>query len=118
MASDQNESRRISWKTCLPWCSWPRSSTRLKEAGTLTEVALTRLPGLPRMRRAWNGSNRHCCAPLHVAQPNHVHPVVVPETETALATTLKPLHLKRAPHVNWTHNLTGRLLVTVPISLS
>ena len=40
---------------------------------------------------------------------NHVHLVVVPETETALATTLKPVHLRYAQHVNWTHNLTGRL---------
>jgi putative transposase len=40
---------------------------------------------------------------------NHVHLVVVPETLTALAATLKPVHLRYAQHVNWTHNQTGRL---------
>lgn len=40
---------------------------------------------------------------------NHVHLVVVPETLTALAAALKPVHLRYAQHVNWTHNQTGRL---------
>jgi hypothetical protein len=48
--------------------------------------------------------------PLHVTQPDHIHLVVAPETETALATTLKPVHLRHAPHVNWPRNLTGRIL--------
>lgn len=40
---------------------------------------------------------------------NHVHLVVVPESLTALAAALKPVHLRYAQHVNWTHNQTGRL---------
>ncbi len=40
---------------------------------------------------------------------NHVHLVVVPRTEQALAGALKPLHLRYAQHVNWTQGLTGRL---------
>ena len=40
---------------------------------------------------------------------NHVHLVVVPKSENTLAATLKPVHLRYAQHVNWTHKLGGRL---------
>src|SRR5271157_5395495 len=40
---------------------------------------------------------------------NHVHLVVVPPSETALADVLRPLHTRYAQHVNWTHELSGRL---------
>jgi putative transposase len=40
---------------------------------------------------------------------NHLHLVVVPSEEYVLAAVLKPVHLRYAQHVNWTHRLTGRL---------
>lgn len=40
---------------------------------------------------------------------NHVHLVVTPKTQTSLARTLKPVHMRYAQHVNWTHKLSGRL---------
>jgi len=41
--------------------------------------------------------------------PNHVHLVVLPKSEKALAETLKPVHALHAQQINWRHNLTGRL---------
>jgi putative transposase len=40
---------------------------------------------------------------------NHVHLVVVPQSESALASTLKPVHLRYAQHVNRTRGVTGRI---------
>ena len=40
---------------------------------------------------------------------NHVHLVVLPHTAESLAGTLKPVHLRYAQHVNWTHGLSGCL---------
>jgi len=40
---------------------------------------------------------------------NHVHLVVVPSTEQALAGALKPVHLRYTQHVNRAQGLTGRL---------
>jgi len=40
---------------------------------------------------------------------NHVHLVVVPRKAASLAAALKPVHLRYAQHVNWTHDLAGRL---------
>lgn len=40
--------------------------------------------------------------------PNHVHLVVIPLLADSLATVLKPVHLRLAQYVNWTHGMTGR----------
>ncbi len=40
--------------------------------------------------------------------PNHVHLVVIPHCADSLATVLKPVHLRLAQYVNWTHGMTGR----------
>ena len=40
---------------------------------------------------------------------NHVHLVATPQRDDSLATTLKPVHLRYAQHVNWSQKLTGRL---------
>lgn len=40
--------------------------------------------------------------------PNHVHLVVIPQRADSLATVLKPVHLRLAQYVNWTHGMTGR----------
>jgi putative transposase len=40
---------------------------------------------------------------------NHVHLVATPAREKSLAGALKPVHARYAQHVNWTHQLTGRL---------
>lgn len=40
--------------------------------------------------------------------PNHVHLVAIPRRADSLATVLKPVHLRLAQFVNWTHGMTGR----------
>jgi putative transposase len=40
--------------------------------------------------------------------PNHVHLVAIPHQADTLATVLKPVHLRLAQYVNWTHGMTGR----------
>jgi len=40
--------------------------------------------------------------------PNHVHLVAIPHRADSLATVLKPVHLRLAQYVNWTHGMTGR----------
>ncbi len=40
--------------------------------------------------------------------PNHVHLVAIPHQADSLATVLKPVHLRLAQYVNWTHDMTGR----------
>lgn len=40
--------------------------------------------------------------------PNHVHLVVIPHRADSLAAVLKPVHLRLAQYVNWTHGMTGR----------
>ena len=40
--------------------------------------------------------------------PNHVHLVAIPLRTGSLATVLKPVHLRLAQYVNWTHGMTGR----------
>ena len=40
--------------------------------------------------------------------PNHVHLVAIPHQADSLATVLKPVHLRLAQYVNWTHGMTGR----------
>ncbi len=40
---------------------------------------------------------------------NHVHLVCVPEREESLSLVLKPLDMRYAQHVNWTHKISGRL---------
>ncbi len=40
---------------------------------------------------------------------NHLHLVVVPAEAHTLASVLKPVHLRYAQYVNWTHGLSGRL---------
>jgi putative transposase len=40
--------------------------------------------------------------------PNHVHLVAIPNRADSLATVLKPVHLRLAQFVNWTHGMTGR----------
>ena len=40
--------------------------------------------------------------------PNHVHLVAIPRCADSLATVLKPVHLRLAQYVNWTHGMTGR----------
>ena len=40
---------------------------------------------------------------------NHVHFVCVPRKQGSLAATFKPVNLRYAQHVNWTHELSGRL---------
>ena len=40
---------------------------------------------------------------------NHVHLVCVPELEESLSSVLKPLDMRYAQHVNWTHGISGRL---------
>ena len=40
---------------------------------------------------------------------NHVHLVCVPARVDSLSLVLKPLDLRYAQHVNWTHGISGRL---------
>jgi putative transposase len=40
--------------------------------------------------------------------PNHVHLVAIPYQADSLASVLKPVHLRLAQYVNWTHSMTGR----------
>ena len=40
---------------------------------------------------------------------NHVHLVAVPDKESTLCDVLKPVHLRYAQHVNWTHGVTGHV---------
>jgi putative transposase len=40
--------------------------------------------------------------------PNHVHLVAIPNRADSLATVLKPVHLRLAQYVNWTHGMIGR----------
>jgi putative transposase len=40
---------------------------------------------------------------------NHIHLVCVPAREESLSLVLKPLDMRYAQHVNWTHGITGRL---------
>jgi len=40
---------------------------------------------------------------------NHLHLVAVPRRDDSLAQALKPVHLRYAQHVNWSHHQTGRL---------
>lgn len=40
--------------------------------------------------------------------PNYVHLVAIPRRADSLATVLKPVHLRLAQFVNWTHGMTGR----------
>ena len=55
-------------------------------------------------------SNRHGLAVVaYCLMSNHVHLVVTPRDAQTLCRTLKPVHLRYAQHVNWTHRLCGRL---------
>ncbi len=40
---------------------------------------------------------------------NHVHLVCVPAREESLSLVSKPLDMRYAQHVNWTHGISGRL---------
>ena len=40
---------------------------------------------------------------------NHIHLVCVPKREESLSLVLKPVDMRYAQHVNWTHGISGRL---------
>jgi putative transposase len=40
---------------------------------------------------------------------NHIHMVCVPAREKSLSSVLKPLDMRYAQHMNWTHGISGRL---------
>jgi putative transposase len=40
---------------------------------------------------------------------NHIHLVCVPDSEESLSLVLKPVDMRYAQHVNWTHGISGRL---------
>jgi len=76
-----------------------------REAVFQTDADRQRLLGLLKGYAA----DRGLTVQAYCLMPNHVHLVATPKTAEALAAVLKPVFLRYAQHVNWTHGLAGRL---------